>query len=577
MKRIAPILLAIILALSLAAPSGAVFAFEGDFEIKQPDQSAVIEPQEDSVEESELSEVPDDEVISEEEDTEESDALLETPDVTESPEAIALPDILIAQIQVGATGNSSDEYISIYNNGDQAVDITGWCLRNKSSKDFVCLNQAEADYEISPGAYAGFSSLLPRVGEHGLLIGFSGSNKIVASTDHIQLVNGEKEVVDGISWTSQPAGSYAIERNWDLERPNHLDSREAAWLWKSSLKIYGRVLAVIECGDNVFVFEDEVCPVEEATNQCEGLKLSEIAANVSSQFIELQNVLDNEIDISGCQLQTKRPGKVFIFPENSQILAGDFLLVPINITELTLAKTTNGVVYVLSSDGKIEVDSATYSDLAKDTSFAKFGSEWKQTYTITPNSENIYTSYPNCDPGYFRNLESGRCNKIIEEIPLVDCGEGRERNPDTGRCRNVVVVQQLVPCKDGQYRSEETNRCRSIVSVAAAVLKPCDDDQFRNPLTNRCKKIASADDIALADCGEGRERNPTTNRCRNIVSAVLSSNSKQAFPVKEVSQDATEFSGWLMLGAIGLLGAGYAIFEWHQEIIDFGRKRFKSK
>src|SRR5690606_25950595 len=117
--------------------------------------------------------------------------------------------------------------------------------------------------------------------------------------------------------------------------------------------------------------------------------------------------------------------------------------------------------------GQVEVDSVPYNGPSKETSWALIGNEWLQTYAMTPGALNIYERYPPCEAGYERNVETGRCNKIVAPTVLADCGEGRERNPETGRCRTIPTLRELAPCREGQYRSEETNRCRSIAATAA--------------------------------------------------------------------------------------------------------------
>lgn len=190
--------------------------------------------------------------------------------------------------------------------------------------------------------------------------------------------------------------------------------------------------------------------------------------------------------------------------------------------------------------------------------------EW-QWATPTPfAAENDFTPLP--EPG------RGSAGQPRE---LVPCREGQYRSEETNRCRNIATANTLTPCREGQYRSEETNRCRSIATAAASVLKPCADDQFRNPATNRCKKIASADDVALADCGEGRERNPATNRCRNVV-AVAGSSDTLPFAVEPTDTDKETFAAWWALGAVAAAGAGYGIWEWRYELASAVRRLARS-
>lgn len=597
MKRVALFSLLLTLVISCTAPNGAVFAsYETSTESTQlePLSEEMILPEDSpsslplvlSGEAEEYTEPPV-ESLSAPSLPRQEIALPETPSVTS-------PAIVLAQIQVGSSAGSSDEYVSIYNNGNEEVDVSGWCIRNKS-RIFACLNEPNTDYSIDPGAYIGFSGLPNRPGDHGLVAAFlPGSNQIVASSDTIQIINGDS-VIDEIAWkTSPPASHFAIERLWEEGQTGRLRAGEESWEWKKLLSVHGRILEHVECGGGVLVLEGEKCPV---LNTCKGVVISEIAANVEEQFIELHNLASESIDITGCKVQTNRNTQTYIFPENTLLHAGDFEVVNIADTNLTLTKTTAGTVYLLSSDGQIETDSVTYRNLSKDTSWALMGNSWVQTYIITPGSNNVYSQYLPCEEGYLRNADTGRCIKIVEPAVVTDCGEGRERNTATGRCRTIVTLSTLQPCRDGQYRSEETNRCRSIApaggtlkpckegqyrseetnrcrsvaAAAASVLKPCADDQFRNPATNRCKKIATADDIALADCGEGRERNPATNRCRNVLGTSALTDT-MPFPVEEVEDSRESFVGWLTLGIVVVAGASYGLWEWRYELIGAGRR-----
>ena len=296
-------------------------------------------------------------------------------------------------------------------------------------------------------------------------------------------------------------------------------------------------------------------------NSCSGLVVSEVAPQLTDQFIEIHNPTEAEVSLEMCVLQVQT--RVYQFGVGDTINAGAYLAINPGAVGTSLARTTAGEVRLLSSAGEL-IDGMKYSTPREDRSAIRDG-EGSVVWTLspTPGKSNKYVPYLPCEAGYWRNEETGRCNKEAEAIVSTDCGEGRERNPATGRCRNIPGPRELTPCRDGQYRSEETNRCRSIATVAASVLKPCADDQFRNPLTNRCKAIASTDDISLADCGEGRERNPETNRCRNILSAAMP---VVPFAPDKVTQTAQGTLGWWALGGVSLVALGYAGWQWRFEV-----------
>jgi hypothetical protein len=152
---------------------------------------------------------------------------------------------------------------------------------------------------------------------------------------------------------------------------------------------------------------------------------------------------------------------------------------------------------------------------------------------------------------------------------LSDCPAGKYRNPETNRCRSIEeAVNALASCDEGKERNPITNRCRSIITTAASTLTPCDTGQERNPLTNRCRNVLAAA-TSLIPCDEGEERNTETNRCRKS----LSSSGSTLPSVKDVKSDtkATAHKWWLAIVAV-LLAAGYAVYEWRQEVTQFLHK-----
>jgi len=273
-----------------------------------------------------------------------------------------------------------------------------------------------------------------------------------------------------------------------------------------------------------------------SANACSGLRLSEIAANTDTQFIEVYNATSAALDISGCQLQTNRSQTAsYLFDPGSVLESGEVRSVCISQTPLTLTKTTTGSVYVLDSTGTTEVDAQQYSDLKQDTSWALVDGEWRQTYERTPGSINRYAEYPTCQAGYYRNNETGNCNKI-------------------------VASSELAACAANQYRSEETNRCRLIASTASS-LQACAANQYRNPETNRCRSLSSAESD-LQPCAVGQERNLATNRCRKVLGNTIS----QAGSKLEDTPSSGSTIGWIAFAAVGLLAIGCAIWEWRREI-----------
>lgn len=286
---------------------------------------------------------------------------------------------------------------------------------------------------------------------------------------------------------------------------------------------------------------------------------SELAADCYD-YVKLKNTGTEPIDLGQYRL---RSGFANTAPSstNTAQLAGllepgtttridhDATGVPINIT------ANDGTVWLEDNYGLTTFDLGVPpyvgSDLAshkgQSWAFDESDATWKWAI---PSPDSAGNTFPDPLPV-----------KVTTTSVLTPCAANQYRSADTNRCRLIATASSdLTPCKIGQERNPETNRCHSVASIASA-MTPCKVGQERNPDTNRCRAVATAAN-ALKTCAEGQERNPETNRCRKIQTTVTSAD----FAVEPVKQGAKSFVGWWALGGLGVLAAGYGVWEWRDEI-----------
>lgn len=397
------------------------------------------------------------------------------------------------------------DYVKLLNTSTAPIDLTQFRLRTgQYGSTSTNSNTAKLSGVLLPGHSESFSLNLS------------------ASGSWVWLEDAYGSMVYESSLQSYPSSSGHEQQAWSMDN-------QGVWQWT----------AFATPGDTPNVFAPAV-PV----NQCSGVIVNEIAANVATedQYIELFNPSSVPMDLSGCIIQTNRSTTNQYVFSNEALEPGAFRTVYIKDTNLTLTKTTSGTVYILSSDGMSEADSVYYENLAENTSWAMVQGQWVQTYAITPMAENMWLQYPACESGYNRNLETGLCNKITVAGSLTTtCGDGKQLNPDTNRCRSIVATTSL--------------------------LTPCAPNQERNPETNRCRTItASAND--LKPCAANQERNPDTNRCRNTNNSATTAD----FPVQAAAQSSQATLGWWAFGGVGTLAVGYAGWEWRREMLAIIKK-----
>lgn len=497
--------------------------------------------------------------------------------------------VMISYVQtIGVTGVAGDEVVELYNNSDSRVDVTGWCVKRISSGEgntitnVGCIAVTDISERIILPARSSVVFASMTLADFAFASGMSDAGGAVAVYD----ASGMQ--IDAVAWgsnvkyaeggVSTPALSKgkALQRlaleSGVLQDTDHTNSDMQLVPTRTTFS-YGSLIDIVDMCQNIDDNQATVpdgynrdlllgnCTKRVEVNECHGVGISEIAANRTEQFIEVHNSSDAPVTMTGCQLMTNRSTATYVF-DGLTLQPDEYRAFSVTDMGLTLTKTTTGAVYLLSSDGVFEIDKVEYKNLAVDTSWSLVDTQWQQTYAVTNGVQNRFERYAACDEGYVRSDETGRCNKVVVEVPVL-CRDDQYRSEETGRCRTIAVASTPAPCKEDQYRSEETHRCRLLTLAVASILKPCADDQFRNPVTNRCKVIASSDDVALVDCGEGHERNLDTHRCRNSAAKAIP---EAAFAVTPVKERGKAFVGWWALGGVGLLAAGYGAWEWRREV-----------
>ncbi len=515
------------------------------------------------------------------------------------------------QLQAPGVGGSSLELIELRNNSSEPIDITNWGLYyTKAVPDSNTKLSSLAEFTpsgltvgmrlvVEPGAYLLFVSnefmtANPDFESSGVF-----KTALANSGGRLLITNHNGQLVSGLAWGAattvvegEPVPThdegFLLARKW-LDYSWHQDSKQNSIDFTNDVPIGGlyHVDPIIEKFDACLniegvsdavpdeMYRDEISgncssTPPEPLNNCQGLIISEVGANLEEQFIELYNSSDQPLFIGGCIISSDHSTSTDLVLGDITLEPGQYYTVELKDTKLRIYKTSASKVYLLSQDGLNEVDQTEYSDLKPDTSWALINNIWRQTYALTTGAANQYLAYPPCDDGYIRNLETGRCNKPSVDKELSDCNANQFRNPETGRCKLIATASNsLTPCKPGQYRNPETNRCKSL-TASTSTLVPCDSDEYRNPATNRCRSIVSTASTLKA-CEQGWERNPETNRCRKIRSAATVAGAD--FPVEPVTDTAKVFVGWWALGGVMLLGLGYAGWEWRYEIIQIFRPK----
>lgn len=529
--------------------------------------------------------------------------------------------LVIYQLQTGASGAATQEFISLYNNSSDPQEVTGWCITKSSASDISqsqlgCVVSPEPSVKIMLPSHASLTLATNEfVTAHpGFVPDIIFKADLAAASGHIRIFDPTKQEIDRLGWgtaafpegTASPAHASGkiLQRQAVLDGTlkdtddNVSDFTQTTLPILNTSSLYEEEIPVDICGNidglqislpENFLFDQAGKCIKDACSninllqinvpdgyllQSDGscalvqpenatLVITELLPNVTSydtnkEFIEIYNPNGHVIDLKGYALQLGPSfDKSYPLPVDQTILPGAYLAFSDTVTGIVLSNTS-ATLRLVAPAGNIVSEVDTYLSPAEESSWVLIGTNWQYSNQPTPGTANV------------ASLEAPVSDEEVSG--LAPCSNGQYRSAETNRCRLLQpAVSAVTPCKAGQERNPDTNRCRTNVLSAISNLLPCKEGQERNPETNRCRAIAAS---TLSPCGDGQERNPDTNRCRRAGSTTDQALAKVQ-DVATISQGST--IRWWLVGAAILLALAYAIYEWRQDITNLIHKHRAKK
>lgn len=266
------------------------------------------------------------------------------------------------------------------------------------------------------------------------------------------------------------------------------------------------------------------------SSACLSVAISELLPNPAGsdgghEFIELHNTGATSASLAGCRLEIANDS----FSFTDQVLqAGEYRAFSDTETGITLPNASGGTVWLANPTHDLQIISYP-GELEDDQSWSLADGGWHASYSPTPNGSNLLTASKPCPADQIRNVETNRCISIA--------------TAEASQSGAATTATVLAACAAGQERNPETNRCRSVASATTA-----------------------------KDCPAGQERNPETNRCRKLAAAATSGNN--TIQDAETAPAAHNKPYWLIAALLLVAAAGYAVYEWRQELRLFWQRRF---
>lgn len=492
--------------------------------------------------------------------------------------------IVISQIRANGFSGALEEQVVLFNNSNEPVNVTNWCLRNSSGRSFACFlpyveNQ---NIYIPPLSHAVVVSQLRSdfmvLEQYSLIYTVTNANSgsIVASGDTVELIDSVgnlvsyhtwdqtlvaplywQRVVKGLDENGVPLGYHNSNTGeWYLSAPSSsvLDSPES------------HLIRVIELPEND---DDDGSGIDDGSGSGEDGNSNSGESNAGNEDDNSDNndndANNSESGDSGEDDENVSGGSGSPEPSTE---AG-----PISITELLPdpvgADKLNEYIEIYNSGSAtllLDEYSIVITWPSGDSSKKKVIK--LSSLEISPKS---YLVISNADVSYSL-VNSTASVRLLHESRVID--ETTYENPKEGFSwakfpEGWFYTNSLTPGYENVLKVEELKADKQVASKKESQPKPCLTTQYRNPETGRCKNISSSSSSQPKPCSEDQERNPETGRCRNVKK--VTQLDYGVLGVESKSDDNSSYWLWV-LAAISIGVASYAIWEWRHEILKLFRK-----
>lgn len=272
--------------------------------------------------------------------------------------------------------DSKLEFIELFNNSSQSVDISSWIIDTGGSARF----SIDAGTVLLPGGYLTFFSADKNI-------------SLTNSGDHIKLIRADSVVQDDITYISSKEGySY-----------NQSDSG----VYQESSTPTPNMLNIFPASPMPIVPTPTASPTALATlsptptagsiKYSDDVHISEFLPNPIGddgdlEFVELHNGSSVAVNLSGWIIDTG-PTSRFLIPPNTSIDAEGYLAFFSSSYDISLSNSSDHIQFI-RPDGVV-VDDISYSSSKEGYSYNRADTGvYEESFTPTPNASNSISSPP---------------------------------------------------------------------------------------------------------------------------------------------------------------------------------------
>jgi len=305
-----------------------------------------------------------------------------------STQAFSPLNVVINEIAwMGTKASSSDEWIELYNNTNQDIDLNGWSLYEDKTliEPLTNIVKARSYYLIERTDDSTIKNI--KASQEPTPWGGYGLNN---KGENLKLLDKESKIIDQVDNSQGWLGGDSVSFK-TMERIDSLKIGSDKNNWQTSSSQGGS-------------FDSDNNPINGTPNSKNSIKskpkeyplkiiINEIlpspkGSDSENEWIELKNLNNKEVSLFGWIVRDKK-GTIqsYSFPEKTIIEPQGFLILTRPISNITLNNSEDGLE-LLQPNNNI-VSSVNYINAPLNKSYNYINNEWVWSNQLSPNKENL--------------------------------------------------------------------------------------------------------------------------------------------------------------------------------------------
>ncbi len=321
---------------------------------------------------------------------------------------------------IGTINSANDEWIELYNNSQNPINLEGWKIITSDGTPEIKLSgtiPANGFYLLERTD----DNTVPNIPADQIYKGGLGN-----SGEDLKLYDNSGILVDEVNCSSGWfAGNNKTKQT--IERINSLASGNDAQNWQSSQNPGGTPKTKNSTGaslNNQEIPEDSpplVQQLEIKKNYPSGIVFNEIlpspeGPDEKKEWIEIFNQNNFGVDLSEWKIKDTN-GKIttYIFPKDKKISPNGFLVLSRPETKIVLNNNSDGLNFI-NPNGDI-VDSVNYEKAPIGQSYNKTSSGWDWSSNLTPGAPNNIENKKEENKSIDKSISSEETASVGEKLP----------------------------------------------------------------------------------------------------------------------------------------------------------------